>query len=408
MDKEKREDLLWALSPMFKINTFTGISPFAVERNAKPRRWTVTLHYLLFTLLVFLSAFNCFRFVIQSTSYDQSESETKYVRLVWSTTDLVAGILCAYIHLLKQRRVRRVFLDVVQLGEMLPEDALCASRIRRSVQIQSVLFISMALNSAMISFWISKLFGFAATGMHIFFTQYFLLVHIQSVWQFYVAIFLLRKCFAALNFEIRSMILESILRERLFHGLKQPSLSEDLSLLRKVHLRACEASKSAASVYGIQIVLLAFYNVLRICFTLYSCVDSKVFRISDEFDLPLKIDLSSWIITHSALQFLVVYATEKLYGQSDKTGKLVSEMILKVKDHRIRRELHLFSLQLLHTKFHFTACGFFPLDFTLLTSMAAAVVTYLVILVQFQESEKAVTKLSCNCSHNILTENGTM
>ncbi|KAG8230844.1 Gustatory receptor 14a [Ladona fulva] len=407
MDREKREDLLWALSPMFKINTTTGISPFAVERNAKPRRWIVTLHYFLFAVLVIFSSFNCFRSVIVYTSYDQSKSETTYVRMAWSLTDLVAGSLCAYIHLLKQRRVRRVFLDVVKLGEMLPEEALCAPRIRRSVQIQSVLFISMALNSAMISFWISKLFGFAATGMHIFFTQYFLLVHIQSVWQFYVAIFLLRKCFAALNFEIRSMILESILGERLFHGLKQPSLSEYLSLLRKVHLRACEASKSAASVYGIQVVLLAFYNILRITFTVFSRIDIDVQRVPIKHEL-LHISILFWVTCYFTLLFLVACEAERLYGESDKTGKLVSEMILKVKDHRIRRELHLFSLQLLHTKFHFTACGFFPLDFTLLTSMAAAVVTYLVILVQFQESEKAVTKLSCNCSHNILTENGTM
>ncbi|KAG8237182.1 Gustatory receptor 6a [Ladona fulva] len=377
MDRKKREDLLWALSPMFKINTFTGISPFAVESNAKPRRWAVTLHYFMFTVLVFLSAFNCFRYVIEYTTYDQSRSETTYVRLVWSTTDLVAGSLCAYIHLLKQRRVRRVFLDVVQLGEMLPEEAMCASRIRRSVQIQSVLFISIALNSAMNSFLVSQLFGFAPSGIHIFFTQYFFMVHIQSVWQFYVAIFLLRKCFIASNFDIRSMIWESILGERLFHGLKQPSLPEDLSLLRKVHLRACEASKSAASVYGIQVVLLAFYNILKITFTVFSRFDIDLQRVPNILEL-FHIGLIFWAVIYFALLFLVACEAERLYGESDKTGKLVSEMILKVKDHQIRRE------------------------------MAATVVTYLVILVQFQESEKAVTKLSCNCSHNILAENGTM
>ncbi|KAJ9599140.1 hypothetical protein L9F63_010408, partial [Diploptera punctata] len=46
-------------------------------------------------------------------------------------------------------------------------------------------------------------------------------------------------------------------------------------------------------------------------------------------------------------------------------------------------ELQLFSLQLLHRKVQFTACGFFPLDFTLLYSIIGAVTTYLVILIQF-------------------------
>lgn len=47
-----------------------------------------------------------------------------------------------------------------------------------------------------------------------------------------------------------------------------------------------------------------------------------------------------------------------------------------------------FSLQIIHEPISISANGFFTINFTLLGSMAAATVTYLVILIQFQLSEK--------------------
>ncbi|KAJ9583546.1 hypothetical protein L9F63_022109, partial [Diploptera punctata] len=64
-------------------------------------------------------------------------------------------------------------------------------------------------------------------------------------------------------------------------------------------------------------------------------------------------------------------------------------------------QLELFSLQLLHQKIQFTACGFFPLDFTLLYSIVGAVTTYLVILVQFQLNVSSYEK---NVRNTALTE----
>ncbi|KAJ9600499.1 hypothetical protein L9F63_009269 [Diploptera punctata] len=61
-----------------------------------------------------------------------------------------------------------------------------------------------------------------------------------------------------------------------------------------------------------------------------------------------------------------------------------------------------FSLQLLHRKVQFTACGFFPLDFTLLYSIVGAVTTYLVILIQFQLSFS-----NTDIKHNVTSSNYT-
>ncbi|XP_069677283.1 putative gustatory receptor 28b [Periplaneta americana] len=77
--------------------------------------------------------------------------------------------------------------------------------------------------------------------------------------------------------------------------------------------------------------------------------------------------------------------------QANRTAVLVHKLLSKTKDPEVREELQLFSLQLLHRKVQFTACGFFPLDFTLLYSIVGAVTTYLVILIQFQISFSSTT-----------------
>lgn len=48
-------------------------------------------------------------------------------------------------------------------------------------------------------------------------------------------------------------------------------------------------------------------------------------------------------------------------------------------------------MQVAHEQITISANGFFNIDFSLLGSMAAATVTYLVILIQFQQSEKMKT-----------------
>lgn len=53
----------------------------------------------------------------------------------------------------------------------------------------------------------------------------------------------------------------------------------------------------------------------------------------------------------------------------------------------------MFSLQMLHQKVEFTACGFFPVDFSVLYMIIGAVTTYLVFLIQFEMASRTVSDL---------------
>lgn len=69
--------------------------------------------------------------------------------------------------------------------------------------------------------------------------------------------------------------------------------------------------------------------------------------------------------------------------QGKRTAALVSQLLSCCFEADARRELEIFSLQLLHRPLEFSACGLFSLDRNLITSIAGVITTYLVILVQY-------------------------
>ncbi|XP_011068141.1 PREDICTED: putative gustatory receptor 28b [Acromyrmex echinatior] len=80
----------------------------------------------------------------------------------------------------------------------------------------------------------------------------------------------------------------------------------------------------------------------------------------------------------------------------ETTGNIVHDFLNCAIGKETKAELKKFSLQLLHRKIQFTANGYFTLDNTFLHSLIGTVVTYLIILVQFQMASFSSDKQYCN------------
>lgn len=93
--------------------------------------------------------------------------------------------------------------------------------------------------------------------------------------------------------------------------------------------------------------------------------------------------VSYWLL--GLIPFITIYS----HQQGIITGGLIHKLEKQNKDDPDHNALvREFSLQVAHEPIAISANGFFNIDFSLLGSMAAATVTYLVILIQFQQSEK--------------------
>nr|CAD7411703.1 unnamed protein product [Timema cristinae] len=67
----------------------------------------------------------------------------------------------------------------------------------------------------------------------------------------------------------------------------------------------------------------------------------------------------------------MVFVCDAASSKSQVTAVLVSKLLNEPIKDDIKRELKIFSQQILHRKIRFTACGFFVLDFTLLHTIIA-------------------------------------
>ncbi|XP_058790795.1 gustatory receptor for sugar taste 43a-like [Phymastichus coffea] len=167
------------------------------------------------------------------------------------------------------------------------------------------------------------------------------------------------------------------------------SASEAIEQLIAVHEILCDSIIRVNKAYGVILLLCTLSCLIHLVITLYFLyaeINSST-RRSYVF-----IRQIGWIIFHIYKMMLFVQPPYMVTYKAQVTGSLVSKALASEWDPQVRKQLERFALQLLHRPVKFNACGLFCLNRGLLTSMTGAVTTYLVILVQFQNSDDDETR----------------
>ncbi|XP_029179082.1 gustatory receptor for sugar taste 43a-like [Nylanderia fulva] len=166
------------------------------------------------------------------------------------------------------------------------------------------------------------------------------------------------------------------------------SFMDKISRLLAVHSSLCDTISHINIAYGVFILLITITCVTHL-------VIAPSFLILDPGRTrePLFFTVEAlWCVFHTLKLLMIVQPTYATTMQGKKTAVLVSQLLSASYDREGTKQLEIFSLQLLHRPLEFSACGLFTLDRSLVTSIAGAVTTYLVILIQFQKEDD--TKIS--------------
>ncbi|KAG8237172.1 Gustatory receptor 4a [Ladona fulva] len=374
-----KEDLLWALSPMFTINALTGIP---IKRyTSSCSKIIAACNFFGFTILFCFSSSVALCTAIAVSFYDINMDLAKLLIFLWSAIILISVSVSGYTHLLRNKQVTDMFLDLSQLEEHSMR-IFAVKRIRTLVKIQSAVLIVNTVNLIALAFVSEN-----AREDYSFFSLYIPLllfwttVHLEQEWQFYNVLFLLLGCVRSANGKIR------VLLEMETSNPQKEYFTRHLPRLKSLLLDSHNIYRSADRIYGVPNVVVGLENLLSLSILLYSIFDPRIFEYKDNWDAASMYSTLFWILSCFFIEAFVISANYQFMKEVERTEKLVIDAMLKVEDYPVRRELRLFALQLLHTPFRSSACGFFPLELTLFTSMTATVVTYLVILVQFKGSE---------------------
>ncbi|XP_076756397.1 gustatory receptor for sugar taste 43a [Xylocopa sonorina] len=159
----------------------------------------------------------------------------------------------------------------------------------------------------------------------------------------------------------------------------------DISELMMVHSSLCDVVALVNNAFGFVVLTVTVSCLLHLVITPYFLI----LQIGQKNEWIFLVVQCGWCIFHVARIFLIVQPSYSTVVEGKRTAALVSQLLFCNYETNVRRELEIFSLQLLHRPLEFSACGLFPLDRTLITSIAGVVTTYLVILMQFQHADDA-------------------
>ncbi|KAL1463090.1 hypothetical protein WDU94_014879 [Cyamophila willieti] len=94
--------------------------------------------------------------------------------------------------------------------------------------------------------------------------------------------------------------------------------------------------------------------------------------------------LSYWLMVRCFVLVVIVTSSVETSSEACKARRLAHRLLIEDNLPEIIDDVTLFANRLYSRKVQFTACGFFPLDFTLLYNIIGATTTYWIILIQFQ------------------------
>ncbi|XP_033223109.1 gustatory receptor for sugar taste 43a-like [Belonocnema kinseyi] len=167
-------------------------------------------------------------------------------------------------------------------------------------------------------------------------------------------------------------------------GNDNKSIADGVSLLITLHGNLCQSTLLLNTGFGIPLLFNILSCLLHLIITPYFVY----IEVHDEHCSYRVITMQIlWIVFHMMGLLVTVQPCYWSCVQAKETGVIISELLTLKWDIEIRKQLEIFSLQMLHRPLEFSACGLFIMDRTLVTSIAGAVTTYLVILIQFQSGD---------------------
>ncbi|OXU30343.1 hypothetical protein TSAR_012982 [Trichomalopsis sarcophagae] len=164
---------------------------------------------------------------------------------------------------------------------------------------------------------------------------------------------------------------------------------DGLLQLRKLHASISEVSRDVSNFYSYSMLFCVLHVFFAMILSSYYLAKPIVLREND---------LTDTIFVHCffyALLFVVLLVTltkcvTAAIEESKTTKDIVNACLIKFDDdQKIKNKLNQFSTYLVNTDLTFKVLGLFSLDQSLLTSMVSSITTYMVIVLQFQQSNKS-------------------
>ncbi|KAL0271457.1 UNVERIFIED_CONTAM: hypothetical protein PYX00_008545 [Menopon gallinae] len=134
-------------------------------------------------------------------------------------------------------------------------------------------------------------------------------------------------------------------------------------------------------------------NLISLSYSLISTVITFVVYLKNsrcDSDFQVTLD-SFYILAFLQDKSIFCFLIAKLIKQEvENSSAILYELHAENNSSDVQEQVEILSIQFIHRNGEFNACGFYKIDFSFLLSMISSVITYIIIIIQF---ESAVTSI---------------
>ncbi|CAK9827725.1 Putative gustatory receptor 28a [Anthophora retusa] len=159
-----------------------------------------------------------------------------------------------------------------------------------------------------------------------------------------------------------------------------------LQQIRFMHLELCGVSKKLNRIFDIQLMVYVSMMLIYITVLLYYLY--TVFSDSQELldKISVVIVYTVEVISYCAKIIIVSYSCEYTTSQANRAIEIIHACSVYEIDTELKDEILQFSLQMSHTQLGKSKSVFFRLNYTFIRNCVSFVATYLVILIQWNQT----------------------
>ncbi|KAJ9583541.1 hypothetical protein L9F63_022104 [Diploptera punctata] len=351
------------LNSIISISKLFGLAPFAIvtDKTTNTKMYELSKFWIIYTIMFVLFS-TTFQIIIYTNADIWSEEVVlKNIFIFIFHITIFFVTIIQLINLINAKKLISIINILFSMNFKFNYDA--EIKINKSFQFCSVIFISSTnilllvvinfypkFNSRGISFTV-------ATAIKFFL---FSLPHLQLI-QFLTIV---REKYICLNVNIIKLArrdnISIVYRNRVELNFNSHLMNKNnnysrydfimLLTLRKVHNLLCELAEELSELYCVHTTISVALTFIQLTVGAYTSVRLNLFSYTNGVYNFLAFILIAYVVGHAIKIAFILWLWSKISFEV--------------------RYFEEFSLQLLQRKVQFTACGLFPLDFTLLCSVS--------------------------------------
>ncbi|XP_024872175.1 putative gustatory receptor 28a [Temnothorax curvispinosus] len=392
--KRKRKGKIWELFratdfesfmyPCFIFCRILGIFPYKINastiKTCKPRYILSTISIGVFCILGLIHLYDINFSTSKRSLHEDIETSTKLQQNCFS----IIGVFMAVTAFVLSGPRMRFLQTLLELSLKLPSESY--QKLSSLIHVKDILgFFFLVVEFLIIVIKLQEMADVWQTSFLIY--NWLLIFQMDMLYMNCVCI--LKACFKQINdnlVNLRKVVTngEPYLLSGTYHEQRISFLLMEIIALKKQHLAISDAVQMLKMVFSLHLLSTILMTFTQIIFHLYFYLMQIYLGLylSNEERQILRKACIGLVTYYSIKLVLIVWACETGKNQAMEISSTVHDVFNSASNKQIKYEMRLFSLQISHCENTFSAKGL-TVDATLLTEIAGAIITYVLILIQF-------------------------